>query len=112
MSSIDQIVPREASSSLTPPTLLFCFPLLPALPPQSAVFGDWYPIFLITLFNVCDLTGKCVPFGSFAPTPRVLLAASVSRVVFIPAFYLAGRYAGSWVALMALLTVTLGLSNG
>jgi equilibrative nucleoside transporter 1/2/3 len=81
-------------------------------PPQSAVFGGWYPIFLITLFNVCDLTGKCVPFGSFAPAPRLLLAASISRVVFIPAFYLAGRYAGSWVALMALLTVALGLSNG
>lgn len=80
--------------------------------PQSDVLGDWYPIFLITLFNVCDLTGKCVPFGSLAPRPRVLLAASVSRAVFVPAFYLAGRYAGSWVWLMALLTAALGVSNG
>lgn len=53
-----------------------------------------------------------MPFGSFAPRPQVLLAASVSRAVFVPAFYLAGRYAGSWVWLMALLTATLGLSNG
>jgi hypothetical protein len=79
---------------------------------QSALFGDWYPIFLITLFNVCDLTGKCVPFGSFAPRPYLLLCASVSRAVFVPAFYVAGRYAGSWVWLMALLTIALGFSNG
>ena len=79
---------------------------------QSAVFKDWYPIFLITLFNCCDLTGKCIPFGSLAPRPQVLLWAAAWRVIFIPAFYIAGRYAGSWVWLMALLTAALGLSNG
>jgi equilibrative nucleoside transporter 1/2/3 len=87
-------------------------PAAVAVVEQSSTFGDWYPIFLITLFNVCDLTGKCVPFGSFAPRAQLLLAASVSRAVFVPAFFLAGRYAGSWVWLMALLTATLGLSNG
>jgi len=79
---------------------------------QSAVFGDWYPIFLITLFNVCDLTGKCVPFGSLAPAPAALLLAAVSRGAFVPAFALAAKYAGSWVWLMAILTAALGLSNG
>jgi equilibrative nucleoside transporter 1/2/3 len=79
---------------------------------KSELFRDWYPILLITMFNVCDLTGKCLPFGKLAPSPRTLLAASLSRVVFVPAFWAAGVYAGDWVWLMLLLTTALGLSNG
>jgi hypothetical protein len=69
-------------------------------------------VLLITLFNACDLTGKCVPFGGWAPSQQQLLGAALCRVAFVPAFWAAGKYAGSWVWLMASLTVALGLSNG
>ncbi|WIA30418.1 hypothetical protein OEZ86_000502 [Tetradesmus obliquus] len=79
---------------------------------QSADLGSWYPILLITAFNVSDLVGKNIPFCGMAPSPRTLLAASLLRVLFVPAFLLAGRYAGGVAGLMALLTVSLGFSNG
>lgn len=79
---------------------------------QSADLGSWYPILLITAFNVSDLVGKNIPFCGLAPSPRTLLAASLLRVVFVPAFLLAGRHAGDVAGLMALLTVSLGFSNG
>lgn len=79
---------------------------------QSAELGSWYPILLITAFNISDLLGKNIPFCGLAPSPRSLLACSLLRVVFVPAFLFAGRHAGGVVSLMALLTVSLGFSNG
>jgi hypothetical protein len=63
-------------------------------------------------FNISDLLGKNIPFCGLAPSPRSLLACSLLRVVFVPAFLFAGRHAGGVVSLMALLTVSLGFSNG
>ncbi|KAF6258945.1 nucleoside transporter-domain-containing protein [Scenedesmus sp. NREL 46B-D3] len=79
---------------------------------QSADLGSWYPILLITAFNISDLVGKNIPFCGLTPSPRTLLACSLLRVVFVPAFLLAGRHAGGVASLMALLTVSLGFSNG
>jgi hypothetical protein len=63
-------------------------------------------------FNISDLVGKNIPFCGLAPSPRTLLACSLLRVVFVPAFLLAGRHAGGVASLMGLLTVSLGFSNG
>ncbi|KAF8069407.1 ETN8 [Scenedesmus sp. PABB004] len=83
---------------------------------QSSVLGSWYPILLITAFNVADLAGKNVPlFGlplRAAARPGVLLAAAAARAAFVPAFLFAGRNASSAVGIMTALTVCLGLSNG
>ncbi len=87
----------------------------PALPyRQSELLGDWYPIVLITVFNVCDLLGKNIPFPAWSASapPRALLTCSLLRFLFVPAFLLAGKYAGSAAWLMALLTISLGFSNG
>jgi hypothetical protein len=58
------------------------------------------------------LVGKNIPFCDLAPSPRTLLACSLLRVLFVPAFLLAGRHAGGVASLMGLLTVSLGFSNG
>jgi hypothetical protein len=63
-------------------------------------------------FNISDLVGKNIPFCGLAPSPRTLLVCSLLRVVFVPAFLLAGRHAAGVAGLMGLLTVSLGFSNG
>lgn len=79
---------------------------------QSTVLGSWYPIMLITAFNISDLMGKNISFCGLAPSPNTLLALSAARVLFVPAFLLAGKYSAAVVSVMAVLTVTLGFTNG
>lgn len=79
---------------------------------QSDKLGSWYPIILITIFNISDLVGKNIPFCGFEPRPSTLLVLSVLRVVFVPAFLVAGKYAADVAGLMAALTVSLGFTNG
>jgi len=79
---------------------------------QSDLLGDWYGVVLITIFNICDLIGKNIPFCGMAPKPRTLLACSIARILFVPAFVLAGKYAGHTVWLISVLTISLGFSNG
>jgi hypothetical protein len=64
------------------------------------------------MFNLCDLIGKNIPFCGMAPKPRTLLACSIARILFVPAFVLAGKYAGHTVWLISVLTISLGFSNG
>eukprot|EP00878_Enallax_costatus_P041711 GHUV01048574.1.p2 GENE.GHUV01048574.1~~GHUV01048574.1.p2 ORF type:complete len:146 (+),score=28.65 GHUV01048574.1:584-1021(+) len=91
---------------------LSIFPGVLAEDMKSEKLGSWYPIILITTFNISDLVGKNIPFCGLAPQPSTLLALSVLRVVFVPAFLLAGKYASGVAVLMAALTVSLGFSNG
>ena len=54
--------------------------------------NGWWPLALITIFNVFDLAGKWAPGASWAaalfPSSSVQLMLSVSRVVFVPALLL------------------------
>lgn len=80
---------------------------------QSATLGDWYPILLISTFNVADLVGKNLPLPATAThcSQRALLAWCVARAAFLPAF-IAATVLGAHAAVIALLTTALGLSNG
>ncbi|GJT01051.1 equilibrative nucleotide transporter 8-like protein [Tanacetum coccineum] len=81
---------------------------------ESARFTDWYPIILITTFNVGDFLGKCltaiyVPKGS-----KVAIWSSIGRVLFYPLF-LGCIHGPKWMhseAPVMVLTLMLGVSNG
>lgn len=81
---------------------------------ESKYFKDWYPILLITVFNVSDLIGKtltavCVLHGVGKPT-----WGSVARILFYPLFS-ACLHGPKWLKTempVAFLTALLGLSNG
>lgn len=66
---------------------------------------------LSKVFNVGDMVGKLLPHFRLAPGQTACLLLSLSRIVFIPAFYCAARF-GAPAAVMAILTLLLGLSNG
>ena len=91
---------------------LSIFPGVLAEDAESPVFGSWYPLLLISGFNVADLAGKVVPFCGFEPTQDTLLGAACARVVFIPGFLAAVRLFPGVAAVMGTLTLTLGFSNG
>jgi hypothetical protein len=57
------------------------------------------------------MVGKLLPHFRLAPGQTACLLLSLSRIVFIPAFYCAARF-GAPAAVMAILTLLLGLSNG
>jgi hypothetical protein len=78
---------------------------------QSAALGDWYPVLLITLFNIADLLGKNLPFGRFQLSQQQLLGLSVLRLGFLPLF-VGATLAQAPAPVIALLTFSLGLSNG
>jgi equilibrative nucleoside transporter 1/2/3 len=79
---------------------------------QSITLGDWYPIVLITLFNIADFMGKNLPFCGWQPSQKQLLVAAVARLlIFLPSF-VAATALGLHAAVVGLLTFALGLSNG
>jgi equilibrative nucleoside transporter 1/2/3 len=73
--------------------------------------GDWYPVLLITLFNIADLLGKNLPFGRCQLSQQQLLGLSVLRLGFLPLF-VGATLAQAPAPVIALLTFALGLSNG
>lgn len=90
---------------------LCIFPGFLAEDVKNVTLGSWYPVILFLVFNVGDMVGKLLPHFRLAPGQTTCLALSVSRVAFIPAFYCAARF-GAPAAVMAVLTLLLGLSNG
>lgn len=55
--------------------------------------SSWYPILLVSVFNVADLIGKCVPeyLQQYFYSGKLLLIISASRLLFIPLYLFAGR---------------------
>lgn len=96
---------------------LAIFPGVLAEDTHNVTLGDWYPLMLMTLFNICDLAGKNVPLPRLAEAAGsmrrqgVLLGLCIARVVFLPAFLVAVRL-GAPAAVVAVLCVALGISNG
>lgn len=81
---------------------------------SSQVLGSWYPILLITLFNVGDVVGKAAPGQSFflpVPADKALLACVAARVLFIPLFAMCAAWRASPL-IMGTFTFALGVSNG
>ncbi len=80
---------------------------------SSQQLGSWYPILLITAFNIADAVGKILPVqAQFATQNRsLILNLCLARLLFIPAFYVAASQ-GFGGSVISLLTLALGLSNG
>ncbi|GBF98604.1 hypothetical protein Rsub_10793 [Raphidocelis subcapitata] len=95
---------------------LAIFPGALAEDAHSAALGDWFPILLMTAFNFSDLLGKNAPLpppppGGAAARHARLLRWSLARALFLPLCVGATRL-GAPVAVLALLCVLLGASNG
>jgi equilibrative nucleoside transporter 1/2/3 len=76
--------------------------------------GSWYPILLITLFNVSDVVGKTLPIKSHIWLHRqhLLLAAAAARAVVLLPLMVVSAVQEAPTYVMALLTVLLGVTNG
>lgn len=91
---------------------LSIFPGFLAEDVHSETMGDWYNIILIAVFNFCDLLGKVVPQSQkLLRMPQALWLMALSRVAFVPLFWLAARLQ-AWTVVMGVMTALLGLSNG
>ncbi|KEH17900.1 putative equilibrative nucleoside transporter [Medicago truncatula] len=74
--------------------------------------GTWYPLVLMTMYNVMDLIASYIPLIKFLKleSRKGLLVATLSRFLLIPAFYFTAKYGDQgW---MILLVSYLGLTNG
>ncbi|CAI9286466.1 unnamed protein product [Lactuca saligna] len=81
---------------------------------SSDYFKDWYPIILITTFNVGDFLGKCLTAIYLPRRSKGAIWCCMARVVFYPLFMgcIHGpKWMGSEVPVIVL-TLMLGVSNG
>lgn len=81
---------------------------------HSQILKDWYPIVLITAYNVFDLVGKCLTAIYLLENSKVAIAASFSRLLFLP-LYLGCLHGPKFLRTeipMIAITSLLGLTNG
>ena len=92
---------------------LAIFPGFLAEDVTSQQLGSWYPVLLITAFNIADVIGKTLPVqAQFAMQNRNwILNLCLARILFLPAFYVAASQ-GFGPGVMSALTLALGVSNG
>lgn len=92
---------------------LAIFPGFLAEDVTSQQLGSWYPVLLITAFNIADVVGKTLPVQAhFAMQNRsCILNLCLARILFLPAFYVAASQ-GFGAGVMSALTLALGVSNG
>ncbi|KAG8046787.1 hypothetical protein GUJ93_ZPchr0008g14168 [Zizania palustris] len=81
---------------------------------HSEALKDWYPIMLITAYNVFDLVGKSLPAVYSLQNASVAVAGSFARLLFYPLFYgcLHGPSFFRTEIPVTILTCLLGLTNG
>lgn len=81
---------------------------------HSEALKDWYPILLISAYNVFDLIGKALPAVYFLPNANIAVAGSFARLLFYPLFYgcLHGPSFFRTEIPVTILTCLLGLTNG
>lgn len=77
---------------------LSIFPGVLAEDVASEKLSSWYPVLLIAAFNVADAVGKWLPAlpACRIRDARKIAVAAAARVVFIPAFYFAGKWKECW----------------
>jgi solute carrier family 29 (equilibrative nucleoside transporter), member 1/2/3 len=81
---------------------------------HSEALKDWYPILLISAYNVFDLVGKSLPAVYLLKNANVAVAGSFARLLFYPLFYgcLHGPSFFRTEIPVTVLTCLLGLTNG
>ncbi|KAL9246496.1 hypothetical protein vseg_020023 [Gypsophila vaccaria] len=81
---------------------------------HSVVLRDWYPILLITSYNVFDLVGKCLTSVYLWENANASIIASFARLLFYPLYLgcLHGPQIFRTEVPVTLLTCLLGLTNG
>lgn len=81
---------------------------------HSQLLRDWYPILLITGYNVFDLVGKSLTSICLVGNAEVAISACYSRLLFLPLFYgcLHGPKFFRTELPVTILTCLLGLTNG
>ncbi|KAL8144312.1 hypothetical protein V2J09_017344 [Rumex salicifolius] len=93
---------------------LSIFPGFIADDQQSKVLKDWYPILLITVYNLSDLIGKSSTAIYLPCSIGKATWASTTRICFYPLFT-ACLHGPTWLKTeftMVFLTFMLGISNG
>lgn len=81
---------------------------------RSNLLKDWYPVLLITVYNVADLTGKSLTALYVVKSIKRATLACVGRLLFYPLF-VACLHGPKWLGgevPVAILTFLLGLTNG
>jgi equilibrative nucleoside transporter 1/2/3 len=81
---------------------------------HSETLKDWYPILLISAYNVFDLVGKALPAVYLLQNANIAVAGSFARLLFYPLFYgcLHGPNFFRTEIPVTILTCLLGLTNG
>lgn len=81
---------------------------------HSEVLRDWYPIMLITGYNVFDLVGKSLTAFYLLENTNIAVGACVARLLFYPLFLgcLHGPEFFRTEIPVTVLTCLLGLTNG
>lgn len=81
---------------------------------HSQLLKDWYPVLLITSFNVFDLVGKCMTAVYLLENAKAAIVSCVVRLLFFPLFLvcLHGPKFFRTEIPVTILTCVLGLTNG
>ncbi|CAL5209872.1 unnamed protein product [Lathyrus oleraceus] len=81
---------------------------------HSRVLNDWYPILLITCFNVFDFVGKSLTAVYLLENAKIAVGCCVARLLFFPLFFgcLRGPKFFRTEVPVTILTCLLGLTNG
>uniref|UniRef100_A0A2N9ITG8 Equilibrative nucleoside transporter n=1 Tax=Fagus sylvatica TaxID=28930 RepID=A0A2N9ITG8_FAGSY len=81
---------------------------------ESKLLRDWYPILLITVYNIADLVGKSVTAIYLLNSIKIAAWACIARLLFYPLFT-ACLHGPKWLKTevpVMTLTFMLGLTNG
>ncbi|KAK1415728.1 hypothetical protein QVD17_31513 [Tagetes erecta] len=81
---------------------------------HSQILQDWYPIILITGYNVFDLIGKTLTSVYVIENSKVAIGASFARLLFFPVYFLClhGPMVLRTEIPVTVVTCLLGLTNG
>ncbi|XP_028794853.1 equilibrative nucleotide transporter 1-like [Neltuma alba] len=81
---------------------------------SSQLLKDWYPILLITCFNVFDLVGKSLTAVYLLENPKIAVGSCIGRFLFFPLFLmcLRGPKFFQTEIPVTIMTCLLGLTNG
>jgi equilibrative nucleoside transporter 1/2/3 len=92
---------------------IMLFPGLTAQIESTSGMGDWYPIILITTFNVFDTIGRSTANRFRLFSHRTLPIAVIARLVFIPLFVLCLKpHVFTHDSIPIIIMVVFSLSNG
>lgn len=81
---------------------------------ESKILKDWYPILLITVYNVADLVGKSLTAVYLMKSIKKATIGCFARLIFYPIFA-ACLHGPTWLkteTLIVILTFALGITNG